>query len=331
LEIPEPARCELQKRSDACRMQAVRHSLMLAEVLRGFNRAGIPVMTLKGPLLSLELYGDVGLRQSKDLDLEVTFEDLPRTQACMENMGWRLESAWTSMTPRQWEACLRHEHHIGFVHPNGGLFLELHWRSQWETTGETAAKWARSIPTEWQGSSYLAMNPVDLLRYLCTHGGIHAWFRAKWLGDLARIYGEGRVDWEAVLDEARRTGQDRAVLASLYLLDQVYNLPLPSHRGNPWEALPSLLIELPLRDLRFPKEPEMSVSLASLRKRLRGIRYETLLMPQKAWRESLSQLFYRREDSRIIRLPDSVYWAYMPLRPILWFWRRVLRGRPADR
>ncbi|MGP8225068.1 MAG: nucleotidyltransferase family protein, partial [Terracidiphilus sp.] len=84
LEIPQPARRELQKRSDACRMQAVRHSLMLAEVLRGFNRAGIPVMPLKGPLLSLELYGDVGLRQSKDLDLACTKEDIPRAQACLE-------------------------------------------------------------------------------------------------------------------------------------------------------------------------------------------------------------------------------------------------------
>jgi hypothetical protein len=331
LEIPEPTRREMQKRSDASRMQAVRHSMMLAEVLRGFNRAGIPVMTLKGPLLSLKLYGDVGLRQSKDLDLEVTLEDLPRAQARLEKMSWRLESAWSSLTPRQWEACLRHEHHIGFVHSNGGLFLELHWRSQWEKTGETAAKWARSIPSEWQGCSYLATNSVDLLRYLCSHGGIHAWFRAKWLGDLARICGGGLVDWEAVLNEARRTGQDRAVLASLYLLDQVYELPLPSLRGNPWKDLPSMLIELPLHDLRVPEEAPKSASLASLRNGLRASRYQILLTPQKTWRESLPQLFYRREDFRIIRLPDSVYWAYMPLRPILWFWRRVLRGRPADR
>jgi hypothetical protein len=331
LEIPEPTRRELQKRSDACRMQAVRHSMMLAEVLRGFNRAGIPVMTLKGPLLSLELYGDIGLRQSKDLDLEVTLEDLPKAQACLENMGWRLESAWSSLTPRQWGACLKHEHHIGFVHSNGGLFLELHWRSQWEKTGETAGKWARGIPSEWQGCSYRAMNPVDLSRYLCSHGGIHAWFRAKWLGDLARIYGVGRVDWIAVLDEARRTGQDRAVLASLYLLNLVYGLPLPGLRGSPWEDLPSLLIELPLHDLRVPEEPGMSASLASLRNRLRGSRYEKLLLPHKIWRDLLVDLTYCHEDFRVIRLPDSLYWTYGLLRPILWFWRRVLRGRQANR
>jgi hypothetical protein len=327
LEIPEPARRELQKRSDDCRMQAVRHSLMLAEVLRGFNRAGIPVMTLKGPLLSLELYGDVGLRQSKDLDLEVIIEDFPRARACAEKMGWRLESAWSSLTPRQWEACWRHEHHIGFVHPNGGLFLELHWRSQWETTRETAAKWARSIPSEWKGCSYRAMIPVDLSRYLCSHGGIHAWFRAKWLGDLARIYSEGRVDWNAVLDEARRTRQDKAVLASLYLLDQIYQLPIPNLRENPWEALPSLLIELPLQDLSIPEEQAMGVSLASFCKRLRTSHYEKLLLPHKNWRDMMVNFTYCHEDFRIIRLPDSLYWAYGPLRPVLWLWRWMYRDR----
>ncbi len=330
LEIPEPTRRELQKRSDACRMQAVRHSLKLAEVLKAFNGAGIPVMPFKGPLLSLELYGDVGLRQSKDLDLEVTFEDLSRAKACMEKMGWRLESAWSSLTPRQWEASFRHEHHFGFVPSNGGLFLELHWRSQWETTGESAAKWARSIPSEWQGCSYLAMNSIDLARYLCSHGGIHAWFRAKWLGDMARISGEGRVDWNAVLDEARKTGQDRAVLASLHLLDQVYELPLPSLRGKPREDLPSLLIELPLHDLRVPGEAATSVSLASLCDRLRASRYEKLLLPQETWRNSLSRLLHRRDNFRLLRLPDSLYWAYAPLRPILWLWRWVVRDRPAD-
>src|ERR1039458_5171303 len=88
LEIPEPARQQLQKRSDACRMQAVKHSKLLAGMLKSFNRAGIPVMTLKGPLLSLELYGNVGLRQSHDLDLACALGNIRRAQACLENMGW---------------------------------------------------------------------------------------------------------------------------------------------------------------------------------------------------------------------------------------------------
>ena len=130
LKIPGPVKLELQKRSDACRMQAVRHSLILAEVLKAFNRAAIPVMPLKGPILSFDLYGDVGLRQSHDLDIAVTQENFLGAQSCLENQGWHLGIDYLSLSPRQLESCLLHEHHLGFAHPRGNCILELHWRSR---------------------------------------------------------------------------------------------------------------------------------------------------------------------------------------------------------
>jgi hypothetical protein len=60
IEVPESAKRELQRNSDACRLQAVQHCLLLAEVLKGLSRAGIPVMPFKGQILTHDLYGDVG-------------------------------------------------------------------------------------------------------------------------------------------------------------------------------------------------------------------------------------------------------------------------------
>jgi hypothetical protein len=331
LEIPEPARQQLQKRSDACRMQAVKHSKLLAGMLKSFNRAGIPVMTLKGPLLSLELYGNVGLRQSHDLDLACALGNIRRAQACLENMGWRLDSTYFPLSPRQWESCLQHEHHLSFVYPHGANLLELHWRNPWETPGQATAKWARNVPSIWQGCSHQAMHPIDQVLYLCCHGAEHAWSRAKWLGDLARIHAEGRVDWEAVLGEARRTSQERALLACLRLLKDVYGLPLPGLPGYPCKNLPSFLIDRPLHALKAPEEPTVPGVLATLPELFRVSRYNRLLLPRKTWRESLAELAYSRVDFQVLRLPDSLFWAYAPLRPILWFWRRVLRRRPANR
>jgi len=330
LQIPEPAKQELQKRSDACRMQAVRHCLVLAGVLKGFNRAGIPVMTLKGPILSSELYGDVGLRQSHDLGLEVMPEDLARAQACLENMGWSLDATWSSLSPRQWESLLRHEWHLGFMHPREDCLLELHWCTPWEVKSQTTDRWARSIPSVWQGCSHQAMNPIDQVLYLCSHGGIHGWYRAKWLGDLARIHAEGRVDWQAVLGQARRTGQERALLACLRLLQDVHGLPMPDLPGNPWKNLPSFLIARPLHGLKDPEDLEALRALAEAREKYRLIRYGWLALPQKTWRDHLAKLAYRREDFRVLRLPDRFYWAYTPLRPILWIWRNVPRRRSAS-
>jgi len=127
--VPEFVRQELQRRSDACRMKAIEHCLLLADVLKRFNQAGIPVMPIKGQVLSFELYGDVGLRQSLDVDLEVAREDLGKAQKCLESAGWHPDSTFFPMTPRQRESFLRNEHSMAFLHTRTGSMLELHWRN----------------------------------------------------------------------------------------------------------------------------------------------------------------------------------------------------------
>jgi hypothetical protein len=145
-------------------------------------------------------------------------------------MGWCLDSNWFRLSPGQWKRFLRQEHDLGFIHSRAVCLLELHWRSELDSPVQTRARWARSIPSVWQGCSFQAMNPSDMALYLCFHGGEHAWFRAKWLGDLARVHTSWRLDWETVWDEARRTGQERALLLGLRLLELVYGLPLPYRR-----------------------------------------------------------------------------------------------------
>lgn len=328
LEIPVSAKQELQKRSDACRMQAVKHSMLLAGVLGSFNRAAIPVMTFKGPTLSSELYGDVGLRHSRDLDLGVTPEDLPRAQDCLESMGWQLGSTWFPLSPRQWESLLLHERHLCFVHAQGGSQLELHWRNKWDPPNAAAGYWARSTASVWQGCCYQAMNPIDQVIYLSAHGADHAWFRAKWLGDLARLHSLGRVDWAAVLDRTRRNSQDRALLVVLRLLNEAYGVPLPSMPGDLWRRLPTHLVEVPLRALKSLEEPPTRASVALVRYRIRMTRYRRLLLPRMPWRDGLAELTYSREDFGRLRLPDSLFWAYAPLHPVLWLLRWARRGMP---
>jgi hypothetical protein len=83
------------------------------------------------------------------------------------------------------------------------------------------------------------------------------------------------------------------------------------------------MIELPLRVLKDTEEPAMGngISIASLRARLRMNSHKRRMLPRKTWRDNLSRLLYYREDFRVLRLPDSLCWAYAPLHPILWAWR----------
>ena len=328
LDLPERVQRELQRRSDACRMRAVGHALLLADVLKGFNGDGIAAMPMKGPLLSLELYGDIGLRQSRDLDIMVAPQDVLRAQACLEKLGWRTDASSFPMSPRQREAQLRHEHHIVYVRPQGTCQLELHWRTLWDTADDSSRRWERSVDCSWRGYSYRAMNREDMALYLCSHGGDHAWFRAKWLGDMACMSAKKLVDWEAALKEARGSNQERPLLVCLRLLNAAYGLPLPSSAASARE-LPSFLIDGAVIDLTAAPEPEPMSPLRRLRRRIRKVRYDRLLRPQASWRKGLAALSYSRQDFRVLRLPDGLFWVYAPLRPFLWVWRRLLGGEPA--
>ena len=227
LEIPAPAAAELQKRSDACRIQALRHFQILITILKSFDQAGIPVMPLKGPLLSLEIYRDVGLRQSKDLDIAVPFQDLSRAERCLQEMGWSRSAQHASLTRSQWEFLLLHGHHLTYLHPRRQCELEVHWRASWDTPEMTARRWERAIPSHSNGCPYRAMNPVDLILYLCNHGGAHAWTRAKWLGDLARMTMVANVDWKAVIDEAQTAHQERPVWRASASWNELAGFPYP--------------------------------------------------------------------------------------------------------
>jgi hypothetical protein len=164
--------------------------------------------------------------------------------------------------------------------------------------------------------------------YLCGHGAEHAWIRAKWLGDLARIHAAGRVDWEAALNHAREAHQEKPLLACLQLLHIVHGLPLPALQGNPWGNFLSFLIDSPLYALKISKEPSVWEDLSLLPAHLRLICYEKLILPRRTWRESLLELAFCREDFGVLRLPDSLFWAYLPLRPFLWAWRKFAPVRP---
>lgn len=324
LGVPEPVKRELQQRSDACHMQAVRHALILTDVLKGFNSEEIAVMPLKGTILSFELYGDIGLREFKDLDIMVAAQDLPRAQACLESMGWSADATHFTMTPRQWEAFLRYDRHVGYVNPRRPCNLELHWYSPWDTEEQTARKWTRSATSSWRGCGFQSMDRIDLALYLCSHGSEHAWFRAKWLGDIARMHAGNLVPWEAALQEVSGTNLEMSLVLCLRLLSEAYGLPVPAASDR---RLPSFVIDKAVVDLNTNAEPEPIRPLRRLWRGLRKARYDRLLRPHKSRRLGLAALAYNREDFRVLPLPDKLFWAYAFLRPFVWVWRRLLRGR----
>jgi hypothetical protein len=319
--LPETVRQTLQQHSAACRMRAMRLASLLMQVLKDFNQAGIPLIPLKGPLLSLELYGDLGIRHSRDIDIMVALGDVSRAQAQLEEMGWRVYLQPCTFSPRHTEVFLQIGRHMVYWHPLQQCRLELHWHTRSDTLDRTASQWARSARLVWNGLAYRALSPVDLALYLCTHGSEHAWFRSKWLGDLARMYALNYVEWNAVYSTARAAGLENSLLQCLRLLEELHGLPLPKALREPAGHLPALLLDRVATYMVAPPKIHPGPFLARIRMKVGRLRYERLLRPSRFWCQALTEVAYSSADFRLLRLPDRLFWLYVPLRPILLAWR----------
>jgi len=327
LQLPAKVQIEMQQRADRCRRVALRHIQLLTPLLRAFQKEDISVLCFKGPMLSDELYGDIGLRHSKDIDLQVREKDLSRVQVCLEGLGYHTDSSGAALTPREWAYYRVRDHQLDFVPNSGAGLVEIHWRNQWETPQQSQMLWNRASPSNWHGLSFLTMHREDRLLYLCSHGAEHVWSRAKWLGDLARIMADGELDWTSVLRTAQATHQDRALLASLLLVSQCFGLPLPSIIQEAADGLHATLLQLPVAMLCTEEEAEVRHIGVRVRDGFRCLQYRRLLLPQHTWQMFWQDLTFSRRDFWRFRLADSHIWLYSLLRPVLWLGRRMKRAR----
>jgi len=322
LELPDKVSYTLQHRSKETQMLALHHAMLLDQMLKAFQASEIPLMALKGPLLSLKLYGDLGLRQSHDLDVACTIFDLPRACLCLQEHGWCMGKLESLLTPLQRKQFLRYAPHMNFTHAASRSILELHWRELNETTEQVQRRWSRSCSSLWRNSPYLDMSPNDLVLYLCAHGCKHAWFRIKWLSDIARLHTAEKIDWAACFGDAYRLGQERILLIAQMLLNEVYGLTMPARNQHGYDAsLPRTVISTTLKALAVPEPRYTMINI------LCAYRYDWFVLPHQSFWEMLKRLFYCGADYLVLPLPDRFFWLYIPLRPILFLWRRLCRRR----
>ncbi|MGQ3477920.1 nucleotidyltransferase domain-containing protein [Paenibacillus sp. TY11] len=181
---------------------------------------GIRVLMLKGPALAQQLYGDVSMRTSKDIDLLIAPDDMDEAEHWMKEAGYRSKSGEVRVLGSwKWK-----DHHASFLHPQKRVEIELHWRLHPDGGGEPsfdelwncrqmgkAAGASRMVPlasadnrTAMTSCMYTLGSEHQFL-YLSAHGARHGWFRLRWLVDIDRLAVRD-VNWEALLPLLRRYG-----------------------------------------------------------------------------------------------------------------------------
>lgn len=314
----------LESLKQSCQRQIFTYLSQLAETSRlsGLIEAeGVAAIALKGCALGQELYApNPQLRQSQDIDLLVPAEDFGTVERLLAAEGYVRRSPDPAM-PTSADSMARYlANAFEYVHPDKGLLVELHHRPMKDPQvlgaafGELAA---RSRWIEIGSGRVRCLGVDDMLVYLCCHAAGHAFFRLKWLADIARLLERSpELDMASVLAHARRLGGERQVALTFRMLEEL--------TGRRWLAQgatePARLRQLIAYSLGAMKRPEdeEDFRFSHLPGRMRELGFGMRLAA--SWRSRQALLLTHLchpSDLQVVKLGAEWRWLYAVLgRPL---------------
>ena len=303
--------------------EAIRITRLLAD-------AGIQSMIIKGPVLSLLAFGEPTLRDSQDIDLVIDPARLLDADRLMTRAGYRRITPEAELTLFQFQVYQRWRCQARYYLDSVDLFLEVHWRLTSNSLlmpRDATIMCYRSQAVHIGGAAFTTLADEELFLYLCVHGSVHVWFRLKWLADIAAFLQRLRPEIiERIATRAQTLGLDRPFYVALTLAHELIAAPVPSDilAKARRDGVSRRLVIAGCKALNWrgsPGEPSetpwFNTWLSWHAFRLKpGLQYRL---------RELQHQMCSPEDWARVRLPEKLFFLYLPLRPLSWTMRKIHR------
>jgi hypothetical protein len=196
----------------------------LKEVLCRAKQRKIRVVLIQGMDLLYNTYGDIGLRPMTDVDLWVGERDFPAMVDLLDRLGYERDTLYPTTFRKS------------------ATLLDLHTSMLWadrirarkkllNIEEEAILAKTRSITVE--GEEAFCLDPYDQFIHLGLHALKHRANRLMWLVDLKTLArGWEEPDWKALWERAREMGQEKTLSCILFLLKNIFSLPIPETMDN---------------------------------------------------------------------------------------------------
>ena len=315
--------------------QSMERIQALAAINAAFSDAGIPMITMKGPMLAMELYGDPSLRTSRDLDLMVAQEDLDRAGEILTAMGYELEFRNYSSTPLRLKFYCMVDQEKHRVYNKGDICVELHWQSDYQRKQSFAELWARREERQLMGRPIALMGADDRYPALIIHAAEHGFMRLRWLLDLYELQKQPGFSWARVYELMEAQGLGCILVETLLVM---HRLDLPGLTDVSCEYFNLTRTADGIR--LEAKEPDRAVKLCDGVLPLLLWQMEPTdpqwqdydrLLPTSVYSRTvlewlLAALGPTKQEYDLIDLPDWLFWLYFIIRPINWVRRKIMGG-----
>ncbi|MCM3650405.1 nucleotidyltransferase family protein [Metabacillus litoralis] len=294
-------------------------SAEMEKVSKVFTEDKISLLFLKGPVIAHDLYGDISLRTSSDLDFLIPIDELEKAESLLINLGY-VKDDYIETVLNDWK--WRH-HHVTYFHPQKRIKLEIHWRLNPGPGKEPSFHdlWERKRKCKLTSFPVYLLGKEDLFLFLVSHGARHGWSRLRWLVDIHQIMEQGIV-WERAFKLLKTYHYRQVGAQALILATQLFNTkkideinPLLKSERSQGLAQEAIFYLERMVNLHNDPVPE-DVSLYHSRHlfSLMSKRQKALFI--------LSFLHPYPEDAKILPLPKQLHFLYFPLRPFLWALRK---------
>lgn len=198
----------------------------LDRLIDGLNGEGIEVIPLKGATASEQIFGDIGLYPSGDIDILVRVEDIDRVREFLERDGYELNDKGFD---EYREFFLKELYHISLT--KGRFTIEPHWNLFVRYfTAPSEFWWDESITVTSGGKNYRFLSPEKNILYtsfrLFSKGFTHLRFLVM-VAELIRHYGN-TVYWEKLFGYARKYRFENTLRVTLKLCHEYFGVPVPN-------------------------------------------------------------------------------------------------------
>lgn len=300
-------------------MQMLALSGEMEQLAKQFIEHDIRTLFLKGPVIAADLYGDVSLRTSSDLDLLIPLKELGRTEALLMSLGYEKDDYITTVL-NDWK--WRH-HHITFLHPHKKIKVEVHWRLNPAPSNEPSFDdlWSRRRKSSLISRPIYYLGREDLFMFLVTHGARHGWSRLRWLLDIKKLMNQ-KVDWPKLIGLLHKHNYMHLGGQALLLTARLLAAPL---REEMKPLLTSRKAEWLAEDTMFYVQRTVNLHTRPIPAEVERYHKQYLLSLLTSGQKLMflaSFLYPYPEDAQTLPLPKPLHFLYFPLRPFLWAWRK---------
>lgn len=292
----------------------------MEQISKVLTENAIDIIFLKGPVVAQDLYGDLSLRTSTDLDFLIPIEKLDETEKLLVEQGYKKTEEILSIF-KEWR--WRH-HHVSYFHPEKQLKVEIHWRLAPGPGKEPEFRelWQRKQLTNLTKYPVYFLGLEDLFVFLVNHGARHGWFRLRWLIDI-RFMLKKPLNWKEINKLFKKIDYMDVGGQSIILASELLHITNTFHMENILKRKrPRKLAELSL----FFVEKKVTLHSDSMSEEIskyyKKYLFSLRTTPQKII-YLLSRLTPGYSDEKTFPLPRWLYFLYYPLRPFLVLWRTL--------